>query len=73
VAGHPLAVDPVYRPASTWAQGEPPVIERLTLHARSIELPASWEGDRRFTCEVPEDFRGAVEALELAARDSSIE
>ncbi|MFP6633922.1 MAG: hypothetical protein VCD16_14910, partial [Planctomycetota bacterium] len=72
-AGHPLAIDPIYRPAATRWAGDPPVIERLTLHARSIELPARWSGVRRFTCEPPEDFREAVEALRPAAGDSSVE
>ena len=72
-AGHPLAIDPIYRPAATRWAGDPPVIERLTLHARSIELPARWSGERRFTCEPPEDFREAVEALRPAAGASSVE
>ena len=70
-AGLPLAIDPLYRPASTAPRGRPPVIERLTLHARSLELPPSWGGERRFSSEPPEDFRKAVEALRLAAAGSS--
>lgn len=72
-AGHPLAVDPVYRPASTVGEGSPPDIERLTLHARSIELPASWGGERRFSCEPPEDFSQAMASLRAAAGGSSVE
>lgn len=66
-AGFPLAVDPLYRPASAGGEGKPPVIDRLTLHARALELPAGWEGERRFACEPPDDFLQAIEALRLAA------
>lgn len=73
-AGLPLAIDPLYRPASTAPRGRPPVIERLTLHARSLELPLGWGGERRFSSEPPEDFREAVETLRLGAEaDPSVE
>ena len=73
-AGLPLAIDPLYRPASTSPGGRPPVIERLTLHAGSLELPPGWGGERRFSSEPPEDFREAVETLRLGAEaDPSVE
>ena len=66
-AGFPLAVDSLYRPSATWAWGQLQGIDRLTLHARSLELPGDWEGERRFVCEPPGDFRQALEALRPAA------
>lgn len=75
-AGCPLAVDPLYRPPASAQQGSPPVIERLTLHALALELPADWEGERRFSCEPPEDFSLALAGLRqgaAAAGGSSVE
>ena len=66
-AGCPLAVDPLYRPPASAQQGSPPVIERLTLHALALELPADWEGERRFSCEPPEDFSLALTGLRQGA------
>jgi len=68
-AGFPLAVDSLYRPSATWAWGQLQGIDRLTLHARSLELPGDWEGERRFVCEPPGDFS---RALELLRKDSAL-
>ncbi len=62
-AGLPLAVDSLYRPPATGTWGQLQGIDRLTLHARSLELPGDWEGERRFVCEPPGDFSRAVELL----------
>ena len=61
--GHPLAVDPLYRTAEFAGRAEPPGIERLTLHALSYELPATWPGQRLWRCEPSADFAAALEAL----------
>ena len=68
-AGFPLAVDSLYRPSATWAWGQLQGIDRLTLHALSLELPGDWEGERRFVCEPPGDFS---RALELLRKDSAL-
>ncbi|MEC9352358.1 MAG: RluA family pseudouridine synthase [Planctomycetota bacterium] len=62
-AGFPLAVDSLYRPSATGTWGQLQGIDRLTLHARSLELPGDWEGERRFVCEPPGDFSRALELL----------
>ncbi len=61
--GHPLAVDPMYRPRSFDDRPRPPAIERLTLHASEYELPEGWPGQRRFRCELADDFAAAIDAL----------
>ena len=69
-AGGPLAVDSLYRPSATWAWGQLQGSDRLTLHARSLELPGDWEGERSFSCEPPEDFSRALEELRRGAAAS---
>jgi 23S rRNA pseudouridine1911/1915/1917 synthase len=61
--GHPLAVDPLYRPSQFDENARPDGIERLTLHARSCTLPSDWDGQRTFTCEPPPDFEAALRTL----------
>lgn len=63
VMGHPLAVDPLYRVGPAAALPAPPAIERLSLHAERIVLPAAWGEPREFHAEPPADFRAALEAL----------
>ncbi len=69
-AGFPLAVDSLYRPSATGTWGQLQGIDRLTLHARSLELPGDWEGERRFSCEPPEDFSRALDELRRGAAAS---
>ena len=75
--GHPLAVDPMYgveselmlsslkrkyRPAK--GRPESPLIDRLTLHAASIEFQAEPEaGSLKFETEEPKDFVHLLRAL----------
>lgn len=61
--GHPLAVDPLYRPSEFDERARPHGIERLTLHARSYTLPSDWNGERTFVCELPQDFEVTLRAL----------
>jgi RluA family pseudouridine synthase len=70
-AGHPLAIDPLYgRKAGGEGAASLPAIERLTLHALRYELPESWKEPRSFECPLPEDFKGALEAVRERERSS---
>jgi 23S rRNA-/tRNA-specific pseudouridylate synthase len=69
VAGHPLAIDPVYgRSAGGDPRGKVPGIQRLTLHALRYELPGSWDEPRAFECPLPRDFQEALERLRAGSR-----
>ncbi len=61
--GHPLAVDPLYRPGTCGGRTRPPGIDRLTLHARTYTLPREWTGRRELSCELPPDFESALGEL----------
>ncbi|HVR75093.1 MAG TPA: RluA family pseudouridine synthase [Planctomycetota bacterium] len=60
--GYPLAVDPLYAPRRADAPATPPM-ERLSLHASRLELPATWEEPRTFECPLPPDFEEALGRL----------
>jgi 23S rRNA pseudouridine1911/1915/1917 synthase len=69
VAGHPLAIDPIYgRSAGGAPAREVPGIQRLTLHALRYELPESWDEPRAFECPLPRDFEAALERLRAESR-----
>jgi RluA family pseudouridine synthase len=79
--GYPLAVDPYYGGASLLLsefkrhyklgkfQEERPLIDRLTLHARSLTFrhPLD-EREMTVTAELPKDFKSTLTALEKWAR-----
>jgi len=89
--GYPLAVDPYYGGESLLLsefkrkyklgkmQEERPLMDRLTLHARSLTfLHPNWglgelgsdqaAGERTFVAELPKDFRSTLTALEKWAK-----
>jgi RluA family pseudouridine synthase len=79
--GHPLAVDPYYGGESLLLsefkrkyklgkhQEERPLMERLTLHARSLSFAHPTSGEpMTISAELPKDFRSALAALEKWAR-----
>ena len=71
VAGHPLAIDPLYGKIPRGAPArELPGIQRLTLHALRYELPESWDEPRAFECPLPGDFQAALESLRAESRGS---
>ena len=63
-AGHPLAIDSLYRVGQYLKnQISVPGIDRLTLHAHRYTLPNTWEAPRKFECPIPKDFSKALDAL----------
>ncbi len=79
--GYPLAVDPYYGGEKLLLsefkrkyklgkmQEEHPLMDRLTLHARSVKfIHPQTEAETTLTAELPKDFRTALAALEKWAR-----
>ncbi len=79
--GYPLAVDPLYGGESLLlsefkrryklgkADEERPLLERLSLHARSIAFDHPITGEKRtITAELPKDFRITLTALQRWAK-----